>query len=497
MSDPKVAKTDVVLVGAGIMSATLGALLRLLEPDWSITMIERLDGAAAESSDPWNNAGTGHSALCELNYTPQKSDGSIDTTKAITVNEQFQVSRQFWAYAVENGVLPDVRSFLNPIPHVSFVHGAANAAYLKARYEALVSNPLFASMEYIDDKDEFTRRLPLMAAKRDFREPVALNWTQAGTDVDFGSLSRQLIGYTANNGMTTLFGHDVRDLHKESDGSWTVKVTNRRTRAKSKINAKFVFVGAGGGALPLLQKAGIPEARGFGGFPVGGAFLRTGNPELAAAHQAKVYGLPPLGAPPMSVPHLDTRVINHKSWLLFGPFAGWSPKFLKQGKVTDLPLSVKPNNLASMLGVGLTETGLLKYLIGQLLLSESARVETLREFAPSAVDSDWELDIAGQRVQVIRRKGAGGVLEFGTTVLTAGDGSIAGLLGASPGASTAVPAMLEVMERCFADQYQGWLPKLKEMVPSLGTKLSGEPALFREVWDYGTKVLKLDAPAPV
>lgn len=497
MSDPKVAKTDVVLVGAGIMSATLGALLRLLEPDWSITMIERLDGAAAESSDPWNNAGTGHSALCELNYTPQKSDGSIDTTKAITVNEQFQVSRQFWAYAVENGVLPDVRSFLNPIPHVSFVHGAANAAYLKARYEALVTNPLFASMEYIDDKDEFTRRLPLMAAKRDFREPVALNWTQAGTDVDFGSLSRQLIGYTANNGMTTLFGHDVRDLHKESDGSWTVKVTNRRTRSKSKINAKFVFVGAGGGALPLLQKAGIPEARGFGGFPVGGAFLRTGNPELAAAHQAKVYGLPPLGAPPMSVPHLDTRVINHKSWLLFGPFAGWSPKFLKQGKVTDLPLSVKPNNLASMLGVGMTETGLLKYLIGQLLLSESARVDTLREFAPSAVDSDWELDIAGQRVQVIRRKGAGGVLEFGTTVLTAGDGSIAGLLGASPGASTAVPAMLEVMERCFADQYQGWLPKLKEMVPSLGTKLSGEPALFREVWDYGTKVLKLDAPAPV
>jgi malate dehydrogenase (quinone) len=497
VSDPKVAKTDVVLVGAGIMSATLGALLRLLEPDWSITMIERLDGAAAESSDPWNNAGTGHSALCELNYTPQKSDGSIDTTKAITVNEQFQVSRQFWAYAVENGVLPDVRSFLNPIPHVSFVQGAANAAYLKARYEALVTNPLFASMEYIDDKDEFTRRLPLMAAKRDFREPVALNWTQAGTDVDFGSLSRQLIGYTANNGMTTLFGHDVRDLHKESDGSWTVKVINRRTRAKSKINAKFVFVGAGGGALPLLQKAGIPEARGFGGFPVGGAFLRTGNPELAAAHQAKVYGLPPLGAPPMSVPHLDTRVINHKSWLLFGPFAGWSPKFLKQGKVTDLPLSVKPNNLASMLGVGLTETGLLKYLIGQLLLSESARVETLREFAPSAVDSDWELDIAGQRVQVIRRKGAGGVLEFGTTVLTAGDGSIAGLLGASPGASTAVPAMLEVMERCFADQYQGWLPKLKEMVPSLGTKLSGEPALFREVWDYGTKVLKLDAPAPV
>jgi malate dehydrogenase (quinone) len=272
-------------------------------------------------------------------------------------------------------------------------------------------------------------------------------------------------------------------------------VTNRRTRAKPKINAQFVFVGAGGGALPLLQKAGIPEARGFGGFPVGGAFLRTSNPELTAVHQAKVYGLPPLGAPPMSVPHLDTRVINSKPWLLFGPFAGWSPKFLKQGKVTDLPLSVKPNNLSSMLGVGLTEMGLLKYLIGQLRLSESDRVDTLREFAPSAVDSDWELDIAGQRVQVVRRKGAGGVLEFGTTVLTAGDGSIAGLLGASPGASTAVPAMFDVLERCFADRYQGWVPKLKEMVPSLGTKLSTEPALYREVWAWGTKVLKLDKPA--
>jgi len=500
VSEPKLAKTtktDVVLVGAGIMSATLGVLLRLMEPDWSITLVERLDGAAAESSDPWNNAGTGHSALCELNYTPQKSDGTIDISKAVGVNEQFQVSRQFWAHAVENGVLPDVRSFLNPIPHVSFVHGAQHIDYLKRRHETMVHNPLFATMEYIDDADEFARRLPLMAAKRDFREPVALNWTTNGTDVDFGSLSRQLIGYNAERGMTTLFGHEVRDLHKESDGSWTLDVTNRRTRNKRKINAKFVFIGAGGGALPLLQKSGIKEAKGFGGFPVGGQWLRSDNPELAAAHQAKVYGLPPLGAPPMSVPHLDTRVIQGRSYLLFGPFAGWSPKFLKQGKVTDLPFSVKPNNLGSMLGVGLTETSLLKYLVGQLLLSEPARVEELREFAPSAVDADWDLAIAGQRVQVIRRKGAGGVLEFGTTVLSAADGSIAGLLGASPGASTAVPAMLDLLERCFPDRYQGWQPKLKEMIPSLGVPLSGEPKLFEEVWDWGTKVLKLDAPAPV
>ncbi|MDT5335303.1 MAG: hypothetical protein QOD90_808 [Mycobacterium sp.] len=491
----EVAKTDVVLVGAGIMSATLATLLKLMEPDWSITLVERLDGAAAESSDPWNNAGTGHSALCELNYTPQRADGTIEINKAVHVNEQFQVSRQFWAHAVENGVLPDVRSFLNPIPHVSFVHGAEHLDYLKRRRETLVQNPLFASMEYIDDEDEFARRLPLMAAKRDFSEPVALNWTTDGTDVDFGSLTRQLMGYAVKGGMTTLFGHDVGDLSKESDGSWTVKITNRRTRAKRKINAKFVFVGAGGGALPLLQKSGIAEAKGFGGFPVGGQWLRTGNPELAAAHQAKVYGAPPLGAPPMSVPHLDTRVINGRSYLLFGPFAGWSPKFLKQGKVTDLPFSVKPNNLASMLGVGLTEMSLVKYLIGQLRLSQTDRVDDLREFAPSAVDSDWELDIAGQRVQVIRRKGAGGVLEFGTTVLAAADGSIAGLLGASPGASTAVPAMFDVLERCFPDQFPGWQPKLKEMVPSFGIELSNEPKLYEEVWNWGTKVLKLDKKA--
>ena len=489
-------KTDVLLVGAGIMSATLSALLRLVEPNWTMTLVERLDGVAAESSDAWNNAGTGHSALCELNYTPAKPDGSIDISKAINVNEQFQVSRQFWAYAVENGVLPEVRSFLNPIPHVSFVTGADNVQYLRKRYNALVTNPLFATMEFIADTDEFARRLPLMAEGRDLREPVGLNWTQDGTDVDFGSLSRQLLGFGAKQGLSTLFGHSVTDLDQKSDGTWNVKVVNGRTGHKRVFNAKFVFVGAGGGALPLLQKAGIKEAKGFGGFPVGGQWLRTGNPDLTARHQAKVYGLPPLGAPPMSVPHLDTRVINDKSWLLFGPFAGWSPKFLKQGKVTDLPFSVRPDNLVSMLGVGLTEMGLLKYLIGQLLLSEAARVENLREFAPTAKNSDWELDIAGQRVQVIRKaKGKGGVLEFGTTVLSAADGSIAGLLGASPGASTAVPAMFDVMQRCFADRYPSWEPKLKEMVPSLGTKLSENPKLFDEVWAHGTKVLKLDNPA--
>ena len=498
MSDSNVtstSKSDVVLIGAGIMSATLGTLLRLLEPDWSITMIERLDGAAAESSDPWNNAGTGHSALCELNYTPENPDGSIDISKAIAVNEQFQVSRQFWAHAVENGVLTDVRSFINPVPHVSFVHGAERVEYLRKRRDTLATNPLFASTEFIDDPDEFARRLPFMAAKRDFSDPVALNWTTDGTDIDFGSLSKQLIGYGVRNGTTALFGQEVRNLSRESDGRWTVKVRNRRTGDVRRINTRFVFVGAGGDALSLLQKSGINEAKGYGGFPVGGKFLRTANPAVTAGHRAKVYGFPPLGAPPMSAPHLDTRIINGKSWLLFGPYAGWSPKFLKQGHITDLPGSIKPHNLASMVGVGLTQMSLVNYLLGQLVLSEADRVDVLREFAPSAVGSDWDLTVAGQRVQVIKpAKGKGGTLEFGTTVLNAADGSIAGLLGASPGASTAVPAMLDVMERCFNDRYTAsWQPKLKEMIPSLGTKLSDEPGLYDEAWAWGGRVLGLDA----
>jgi len=489
----RTARTDVVLVGAGIMSATLGALLRRLEPDWSITLIERLDAVAAESSSPWNNAGTGHSALCELNYTPQRPDGSIDISKAVQINEQFQVTRQFWAYAVENGILTD-RSFVNFVPHVSFVRGAQRVDYLRRRQQALASNPLFARAELIDDPDEFARRLPLMAAKREFSEPIALNWAPDGTDVDFGALSRQLVGFCVRNGATALFGHEVRNLTRQADGGWTLLLGNRRTGEKRKLNAKFVFVGAGGHALPLLQKSGIAEVKGFAGFPIGGRFLRADNSALTGAHHAKVYGVPAAGAPPLGALHLDLRFVNRKSWLVFGPYAGWSPKFLKHGHFTDLPSSVKPHNALSMLGVGATQMTLINYLIGQLRLSRPDRVRALREFVPSAMDSDWELTVAGQRVQVIRRdRRRGGVLEFSTSVVASADGGIAGLLGGSPGASTAVPIMLDVLARCFANRYQSWLPALKEMVPSLGAKLSEEPALFDEVWSWGTKALQPEA----
>ncbi|NUS91984.1 MAG: malate dehydrogenase (quinone) [Nocardia sp.] len=485
-------KTDVVLIGAGIMSATLGALLRQLQPDWSISVFERLDAAAAESSDPWNNAGTGHSALCELNYSPQKPDGSVDIGKAVDINERFQVSRQFWAYAAENGIIGDPSRFINPIPHVSFVHGAADVEYLRKRYEALSRHPLFAGMEYIDSPDEFTRRLPLMARGRDFSDPIALNWSDGGTDIDFGSLTKELLAYIGASGGEIGFGVEVRNLSKQKDGSWKVTVRNTRTGRTRTLISKFVFVGAGGGALPLLQKAGIPEIRGFAGFPVSGQFLRCTDPDLIDQHGAKVYGKAAVGAPPMSVPHLDTRVIKGKPGLLFGPYAGWTPKFLKDGSNADLFKSIKPGNLVPMLGVGVTELSLVKYLVTELMKSQSGRVYTMEEFIPRAEGRDWELITAGQRVQVIRRKGAGGVLELGTAVITAQDGSIAGLLGASPGASTCVTAMLDVLERCFPAEYEQWTPKLKEMVPSLGVKLSENQRLFAEVWEWTGKALQLN-----
>jgi len=489
-------KFDAVLVGAGIMSATLSALLRRLEPDWAIGIVERLDGAAAESSGPWHNAGTGHAGLCELFYTPQRPDGSIDITKAVRVSEQFHLSRQFWAYAAENGMLPDVRGFLNSVPHVSFVRGAERVDYLRRRQRALADNPLFARNELFEGADEFIRRLPYMAAGRDFSgsaAPIALTWAAEGTDVDFGALARQLIGYGVRNGTAAWFGHEVRGLSRRHAGGWTVTVRNRRTGESQKLDAAFVFVGAGGQALPLLQKSGIAEAKGFGGFPVGGRFLRSNNPAITGLHRAKVYGLPEKGAPGMTAAHLDTRIVNGTPWLMFGPFAGWSPKFLKHGRVSDLPRSVRPGNVATLAGAGLGELKLLRHLIGQLGRSTSKHVEVLREFAPTALDSDWDLVVSGQRVQVLRPDTRrGGRLEFDTTVLAAADGSIAGLLGASPGASTAVSAMLDVLERCFPDRYPAWRPMLEQMVPSLGVSLSSQPALFEEVRSWTAKALGLE-----
>ncbi|USK71282.1 malate:quinone oxidoreductase [Peribacillus asahii] len=484
-------KTDVILIGAGIMSATLGTLLKELVPDWKITVFEKLDKAGEESSNEWNNAGTGHAALCELNYTPQKSDGSIDITKAISVNEQFQVSRQFWAHLVNNDLIRNPEDFIMPLPHMSLVEGEKNVTFLKKRFEALSNNPLFQGMEFSDDPKKLKEWIPVIMDGRTSKEPIAATKIDSGTDVNFGALTRMLIDHLKKQNVEVNYNHQVNDLKRTSDGSWELKVRNASGQVE-RHTAKFVFIGGGGGSLPLLQKTGIPESKHVGGFPVSGIFLACNNPKVVEQHHAKVYGKAKVGAPPMSVPHLDTRYIDNKKSLLFGPFAGFSPKFLKTGSNMDLLGSVKPNNVFTMLSAGAKNMALTKYLIQQVMLSKEQRVEELREFVPNAKSEDWDIVVAGQRVQVIKDTAAGkGTLQFGTEVITGANGSVAALLGASPGASTAVHVMLEVIKKCFPQHMNEWEPKLKEMIPSYGKKLSENPELFQELHNATSEALGL------
>ncbi|MBA4538166.1 malate:quinone oxidoreductase [Bacillus aquiflavi] len=488
----KQTKTDVILIGAGTMSATLGSLLKELAPEWEIKVFEKLAGPGEESSNEWNNAGTGHSALCELNYTPEKSDGSIDIRKAVKVNEQFQLSRQFWSYLVNNNLIQNPQEFIMPLPHMSLVEGEKNVTFLKKRFEALSNNPLFQGMEFSDDPGKLKEWVPLIMEGRTSNEPIAATKIDSGTDVNFGALTRALFDHLKRKNVEVHYKHSVQSIKRTSEGSWKVKVKDIKSGEIQYHIAKFVFIGAGGGSLPLLQKTGIPESKHIGGFPVSGLFMVCKNPEVIAQHEAKVYGKAKVGAPPMSVPHLDTRFIDNKKTLLFGPFAGFSPKFLKTGSNLDLISSVKPNNVLTMLAAGVKEMKLTKYLIQQVMLSNEKRMEELREFIPNAKIEDWDTVVAGQRVQVIKDTDAGkGTLQFGTEVVSAADGSIAALLGASPGASTAVHVMLEVLEKCFPQHMKEWEPKIKEMIPSYGVSLMENPELFEEIHTSTSRILGL------
>ncbi len=493
MSDRQT-QTDVILIGAGVMSATLGTILKELAPDWKITVFEKLASAGEESSNEWNNAGTGHAALCELNYTAEKSDGSIDISKAVNINEQFQVSRQFWSYLVNHNRISNPQEFIMPLPHMSMVQGEKDVAFLKKRYEALTGNPLFQGMEYSDDPAKLAEWIPLIMNGRTSSEPIAATKIDSGTDVNFGALTRMLFEHLKKQNVSINYKHSVDNMKRTGDGSWELKVRNLDSGSVERHSAKFVFIGGGGGSLHLLQKSGIPEGKGIGGFPVSGLFMACTNPSVVEQHHAKVYGKAKVGAPPMSVPHLDTRFIDNKKSLLFGPFAGFSPKFLKTGSMFDLIGSVKPGNVLTMLAAGAKNIPLTKYLIEQVMLSKEKRMEELREFIPNARSEDWDLVVAGQRVQVIKDTEAGGkgTLQFGTEVVSAADGSIAALLGASPGASTAVSVMLEVLKKCFPQQMGAWEEKIKEMIPSYGVSLAKNPKLNEEIQSATAQALRLE-----
>ncbi|NLQ17379.1 malate dehydrogenase (quinone) [Marinomonas sp. M1K-6] len=464
---------DVLLVGGGAMSTTLGVLLKQLDPSMTMLMVERLDSVAKESTDGWNNAGTGHAAYCELNYTSENEDGSVNIKKAVTINAAFEISLQFWSYLVEQGLMPAPQEFIHRVPHQSFVWGERNVKMLKARHAAMSAHPAFKEMQYTEDREKMREWMPLIMNNRDDSEPLAATRVEHGADVNFGAIARNMSKHLQGfDNFDLSLNSEVRDLTKRADGRWDVEI--EQNGARKTVDAKFVFLGAGGGALPLLQMADVKESEGFGGFPVSGQWLVCEKPDIVEQHFAKVYGAAPIGAPPMSVPHLDTRIIDGKKALLFGPFAGFTTKFLKTGSFFDLPKSVRFNNIKPMLSVGKNNMDLTRYLISEVMQSHKDRCNSLRQFFPDAKDADWELAYAGQRVQIIKKdEKLGGKLEFGTEAISTEDGSLAALLGASPGASTTVNTMIGILERCFPERFHSadWQEKMKAMVPSYGESL--------------------------
>ena len=473
-------KKDVVCIGGGIMSVTLAKLIQELDPNINITIYEKLSSCALESTQSINNAGTGHAGFCELNYTPLNKHKEVNIERALKINREFEVSLQFWSFLARKYKAFKPKSFITQVPHISFVKGEKNISFLKKRYEALSKTLSFKGMEFSRNKETIKKWAPLIGVET--KDEVAMTKYEYGSDVDFESLSHEMLKILSKSkNFSVHTHHEIKSLSQKKDLTWEIKILNIKTNDTFLVNAKFIFIGAGGSTIHLLQKSNIKNQIGYAGFPVNGEWLICKNPSLTKKHFSKIYGLAGPKAPPMSAPHLDLRIINGKKQLMFGPFASFTFKFLKTGSYLDLIKSIKVRNIIPMLHVFVSNLNLLSYLIKQSSNSYKNKMNTLREFYPLANEKDWKLESAGKRVQIIKPyKKIAGKLEFGTEIVWSDDSSLAALLGASPGASTSVYSMLNVIERSLKRRINSktWKNKIEKIAPSYNQDLSKTPSLF-------------------
>jgi malate dehydrogenase (quinone) len=475
-------KKDIVCIGGGVMSVTLAKLLHELDPKIDITIYEKLSSCALESSQSINNAGTGHAGYCELNYTPINRQQIVNIDRALKINREFEVSLQFWSFLTKKYKSFKPKSFITQVPHISFVKGEKDISFLKKRYEALSKTLLFKGIRFSRNLETIKQWAPLIGEVS--TDNIAMTRAEHGSDVDFESLSHQMLKIlSTNKNFAVHVNHEIKSISQAQDKTWDLKIYNAKTKKIILVNAKFIFIGAGGSTIHLLQKSNIKNQIGYGGFPVNGEWLICTKPSLTKKHFSKVYGLAGPKAPPMSAPHLDLRIINGKRELMFGPFASFTFKFLKTGSYLDLVKSIRFQNILPMLHVFIRNLNLLSYLIKQSSSSYKDKMNALREFYPLAHEKDWKLASAGKRVQIIKPfKKIGGKLEFGTEVVWSDDATLAALMGASPGASTSVYSMLNVIEKSFRGRINSttWKNTIEKMAPSYNQDLSKKPSLFNK-----------------
>ena len=488
-------KTDCLIIGGGVMGLTLASLIKELDPSMKIDLYEKLNNVGLESSEALNNAGTGHAGYCELNYTPMSNDGKINIKKALEINSKYEVTLQYWSYLSGKYKSFDPKKFIHLAPHISLVFGDANIRFLKKRYSLLKKHHLFKSIKLSENREEISQWAKLTMIGRSSHQKVAATIVKEGTDIDFGAATKALLNtLKKQKNFEIHLNHEILTIKEIKSNLWEVSFKNNISNEIKKTFAKFIFIGAGGHAIRMLQKTGIREQKGYAGFPVSGQWLVCSNQKIVNQHNSKVYGMAPEGSPPMSVPHMDLRIINGKKTLLFGPYAGFTFKFLKRGSYLDLIKSLKLKNFLPMIYVLIHNWKLFDYLIRESFQSKHDRMKLLKDFYPEAKEKDWSIKIAGQRVQIIKPNSLiSGKLEFGTEIIISKNKNLAALLGASPGASIAVDSMIKVIERCFAKKLLNskFNKKMKKMIPSYGQNLITNKKLLEKIRLSSYKTLGL------